>query len=141
MTQEASKIVSICNKIKCVLYLDSASGSGERGNELKNEIGSKLKELRKTKRLSQDDVAHGTGICRSSLSNYETGRRTPALNQLVVLANYYGVTLDYFGIVQEDEVFDLLVRAKKLFENESISAEDKQSLFDEIMKFYINIKR
>lgn len=113
----------------------------ERGITLKNEIGSKLKELRKTKKLSQDDVANGTGICRSSLSNYETGRRTPALNQLVILANYYGVTLDYFGIVQEDEVFELLIRAKKLFESETISAEDKQGLFDEIMKFYINIKR
>lgn len=108
---------------------------------MKNEIGSKLKELRKAKRLNQDDVAIGTGICRSSLSNYETGRRTPALNQLVALANFYGVSLDYFGIVQEDDVADLLIRAKKLFENENISAEDKQSLFDELMKFYINIKK
>lgn len=115
--------------------------ANERGNNVKNEIGSKLKELRKTKKLSQDEVANGTGISRSSLSSYEIGRRTPALNQLVILANFYGVTLDYFGVVQEDEVFDLLIRAKKLFENESISLEDKQSLFDELMKFYINIKK
>lgn len=108
---------------------------------MKSEIGSKLKELRKTKKLSQDEVAIGTGICRSSLSNYETGRRTPALNQLATLATYYGVTLDYFGIVQEDEVFDLLIRAKKLFENENISADDKQGLFDELMKFYLQIKK
>jgi transcriptional regulator with XRE-family HTH domain len=124
----------------CVILNFTAYGE-ERGKVLKNEIGGKLKELRKTKRLSQDDVANGTGICRSSLSNYETGRRTPALNQLVILANYYGVTLDYFGIVQEDEVFDLLIRAKKLFESETVSPEDKQSLFDELMKFYISIKR
>ena len=130
-------IVSICNKNECVLLLLN----NKRSEIVKNEIGSKLKELRKTKRLSQDDVANGTGICRSSLSNYETGRRTPALNQLVILANYYGVTLDYFGIVQEDEVFDLLIRAKKLFENENIPAEDKQSLFDELMQFYLNIKK
>jgi transcriptional regulator with XRE-family HTH domain len=141
MTQEALKNVSICNKNKRVIFSNSPYIARKGSNNLKNEIGSKLKELRKAKRLNQDDVAIGTGICRSSLSNYETGRRTPALNQLVILANFYGVALDYFGIVQEDDVFDLLIRAKKLFENENISAEDKQHLFDELMKFYISIKK
>ena len=103
-------------------------------------IGDKLKALRKSQRLTQQAVADKVGITRATISNYEINRRTPHLKDLQRLAEFYGVGLDYFGIATADEVLDLLARAKQVFENEDISAERKNELFDAIMRLKLNIK-
>lgn len=56
------------------------------------EIGNRLKKLRgiKPRRL----VAHETGISYSGLSNYETGLRVPTDDHKIVLAKYYGVSIE-----------------------------------------------
>lgn len=108
---------------------------------MKNDsIGEKLKTLRKSQRLTQQVVADRVGITRATISNYEIGRRTPHLKDLQRLAEFYCVGLDYFGVSTADEVLDLLVRAKKVFESD-ISEDKKKDLFDEIMKLYIHIKK
>lgn len=44
------------------------------------EIGLKLKSLRKAKRLTQQEVAERFGLSRTTISNYEIGRRKPTIN-------------------------------------------------------------
>ena len=103
------------------------------------DIGKKLKALRQSKRLNQGEVAEATGIIRSSLSYFESGKRTPSIAQLQALASFYNVPLDYFGVVKKDDIVELLVRAKKVFESD-IDNEKKKEVFDELMKLYISIK-
>lgn len=105
-----------------------------------NDLGLKLKNLRKSKKMTQIQLADALEITRASVSNYEVGRRSPHLSELKRIAEYFGVGLDYFGIASTDEVFDLLARAKKVFENEDISKEQKEELYKEFMKLYLNIK-
>lgn len=105
-----------------------------------NSIGQKLKTLRKSQKLTQQHVADKVGITRATLSNYEIDRRTPDLNTLRKLAECYGCNLDYFGVVPADEVLELLARAKAVFENEEISDERKNELFDAIMRLKLNMK-
>ena len=104
-------------------------------------IGQQLKALRKGQRMTQQFVADRVGITRATLSNYEIDRRTPDLKTLRKLAECFGVGLDYFGVAPADEVLDLLARAKDVFENDSISDERKEELFDEIMRLKLNIKK
>lgn len=103
-------------------------------------IGQRLRTLRKSQKLTQQAVADRVGITRATLSNYEIDRRTPDLKTLRKLAERFGVGLDYFGVVPADEVLDLLARAKEVFENEHISDERKNELFDEIMRLKLNTK-
>lgn len=105
-----------------------------------NTIGKQLKALRKSQRMTQQDVADKVGITRATLSNYEIDRRTPDLKTLRKLADCFGVGLDYFGIAPADEVLDLLARAKDVFENDRISDERKNELFDELMRLKLNLK-
>lgn len=105
-----------------------------------NNIGSKLKALRRSQRMTQQTVADRVGISRATISNYEIGRRTPHLKDLQRMAAFYGVGLDYFGITPTDEVLELLSRAKEVFESDIVSTEKKKELFDEIMKLYLHIK-
>lgn len=104
-------------------------------------IGKKLKQLRKAKGLTQEQVAEKVDITRSTISNYEIGRRTPHLKDLSAIAAVYGVGLDYFGISPKDEAFDLIARARDIFQNKDVSRETKEELYREMMKLYLQIER
>lgn len=53
-----------------------------------------LKMLRKQKGLSQQDVADAVSVARSTYTQYETGARSPSVDVLKKLADYFGVTTD-----------------------------------------------
>ena len=54
-----------------------------------------LKKIRKQKRLSQLKVAMDLAISREALSYYENGKRSPDVDMLVKLSNYFGVSIDF----------------------------------------------
>lgn len=105
-----------------------------------NNIGGKIKSLRKSRKMTQEDFASKIGVSRSTLSCYEIGERTPNMKTLQDIAQLCGVGLDFFGIGDKDEAFDLLARAKNVFESENISDEIKEELYREFMKLYLSIK-
>ena len=56
---------------------------------------SRLKELRFYKEKTQFQVQMETGIEQALLSKYENGVRVPPTETLMILADYYGVSMDY----------------------------------------------
>ena len=54
-----------------------------------------LKIIRKQKKYSQLKVAMDLSISREALSFYETGKRNPDLQMLLLLSNYFDVSIDY----------------------------------------------
>lgn len=105
-----------------------------------DNIGKKLQTLRKGRKLTQLELSEKMGISRATISNYEVGRRSPHLSDLRRFAEFYGVGLDYFGVVSKDEVFELLSRAKEVFENPNVSKEQKDEIYKELMKLYLSIQ-
>jgi transcriptional regulator with XRE-family HTH domain len=55
----------------------------------------RLKELRFHKDKTQLQVQMETGIEQALLSKYENGLRIPPTDTLMILADYYGVSMDY----------------------------------------------
>lgn len=55
----------------------------------------RLKELRKARKLSQLKVALDLHTNQNTISRYETGEREPCLSDLVMLADYFDVSVDY----------------------------------------------
>lgn len=109
---------------------------------MSKEIGSKLRQLRQSRLMTQEEVAKATGysISRSTLSNYEIGRRTPHLIELQRLAAVFGVGIDYFGVQATDNAFDLLSRAKEVFESPDVPDSTKEDLYLEFLRLYIDLK-
>lgn len=107
---------------------------------MSKEIGRKLKQLRKEKGLTQQIAAEKLGITRSTISNYEIGRRSPHLTDLQKIAELYGAGLEMFGVVQTDEALDLLIRAREVFESPNVSKETKENLYTEFMKLYLELR-
>ena len=72
-------------------------GTEEVKNDHNNVLGTRLYELRNEKFLTQLEVGKEIGLSSQAISNYERGRRMPNLSELIVLADYYQVTLDYLA--------------------------------------------
>ena len=58
-------------------------------------MNTNLKKLRLQKNKTQLKVQMDTGIEQALLSKYESGKRIPPTDTLIILADYYNVSMDY----------------------------------------------
>lgn len=58
-------------------------------------MDNNLKKLRKQRGLTQIALQMKTGIEQALLSKYETGERVPPTETLMILADFYKVSMDY----------------------------------------------
>lgn len=55
----------------------------------------RIKELRKAKNISQLKMAMDLNTNQNTISRYENGEREPSISDLIKIADYFGVSLDY----------------------------------------------
>ncbi len=60
-----------------------------------NTIGQRIKFLRESLNLSQQEVADKTGISRGNISNYEKDRVSPAADTIIALCAYFDISSDW----------------------------------------------
>lgn len=58
-------------------------------------FGSRLKDLRKEKGITQKQLADMLKVGRPTIAGYETKGKEPDFDTVVLLADYFGVTVDY----------------------------------------------
>jgi DNA-binding protein len=66
-------------------------------NEMKeiNKFKDRIKELRKDKNLSQEELGKEINYTQSGVAKWESGEREPSINMLIKLARYFNVPIDY----------------------------------------------
>ncbi len=112
------------------------------------EIGRRVRQLRKARDMKQDELGYilrdketDKPLSRGQVSNLETGKRNFNIHQLKTIADHFNVSLETLGVTtQEVEIPDLLSRATLIFESDKVSIEDKQELYEEVMKLYLSAK-
>lgn len=60
-----------------------------------NKFTERLRQLREERGVSQAAVSKALGVSRYSVYAYEKGKAAPTLDGLVILADYFDVTVDY----------------------------------------------
>ena len=60
-----------------------------------NGLGKRLEQARVNLHLSQKEAAAAIGASASVISNYESGERTPSVENLMALASLYRCSTDY----------------------------------------------
>lgn len=55
----------------------------------------RLKELRKNKRISQLKLAMDLNMNQNTISRYENGEREPGIKEIISIAEYFNVSIDY----------------------------------------------
>ena len=64
---------------------------------------NRIRDLREDRNLRPADLAAATGIDQRTISNYETEKTYPDSHALIILADYFGVSIDYLvGRVEYD---------------------------------------
>lgn len=59
------------------------------------EFGERLKDLRTTRRLTQEKLAEELGISWDHLCRVERGNRSCSIDLIIEIAVYFGVSTDY----------------------------------------------
>ena len=102
------------------------------------KFGKFLKELRKERGLTQEQLAEQFDVSRRTVSRWETGNNMPDLDILIEIADYYEVDLR--------ELIDGERKSEKLNEDlretlskaAEYSAEEKNSKRKKMNKFFFN---
>lgn len=58
------------------------------------EFHEKLQELRKSKGLTQEELAEAICVSRTAISKWESGRGYPSIDSLKEISTYFSVTID-----------------------------------------------
>ncbi len=75
------------------------------------DIGKRLKELRESKHVKQEELAALLKVPRTTIAKWETGRQDFKTETIVFLADYFGVSADFLllGVSAENkEVHDVI---------------------------------
>ncbi len=101
------------------------------------KIGEFLRELRKGKGLTQEQLAEQFNISRRSVSRWETGSNLPDLDILIEMADYYGVELKEIlnGERKSEEMNEEL--KETVLKVAEFSNEDKRKLTERMNKLFI----
>lgn len=73
---------------------------------------NRIKEVRKKKGLSLQQVADAVGLGNNTISRYETGKREPKLETWQALADFFNVSVPYLQGIDE-EIYDLKFPTKQ----------------------------
>lgn len=65
-------------------------------------FATRLKELRNKRNLTQGEFARELGIKRANIAGYESQGKEPTFERLIIIADYFNVSLDY--LLGRDEV-------------------------------------
>ena len=60
-----------------------------------SNFGEHLKSLRKDKKVTQKEVAKAIGATERNYQHYEANTKRPGFDNLIALADYFDVSLDY----------------------------------------------
>ena len=112
-------------------------------------LGNNIKELRKSKRMTQKDLALAMNVSQQTVGAWETERAIPGADTLSELADYFNVTTDYLlgrpEKKDDDDKVDYVALDKALdnarsFDGEPMDEHDREILRG-ILKGYFTIKK
>lgn len=112
-------------------------------NEERNEVkwNLRIKKARKELGITQEELANRMDVHRSTIANYELGRRKPTFIELKKLAEILHVDINY--LLESDSLdypTELINRVKNMFLSSEFSKDEKDSLFQEICEVYTKEK-
>lgn len=73
-------------------------------------LGKRINYLRLQENISQEVLANEVGVSRQTISKWETYQSIPEVDKVQILAEYFGVSLDYllYGKNEEHEKYQEL---------------------------------
>jgi len=83
------------------------------------EFSEKLQELRKSRSLTQEELAEALFVSRTAISKWESGRGYPSIESLKEISRFFSVTID--DLICSDEMITVAENDKKEFVSKYVS--------------------
>ena len=83
------------------------------------EFSEKLQELRKSRSMTQEELAASLFVSRTAVSKWESGRGYPSIDSLKEISRFFSVTID--DLICSDEMITVAENDKKEFASKYIS--------------------
>lgn len=101
------------------------------------KLSEKLRNLRKTKKLTQPEVAEILGITSRAYKSYELDQSKPRYRNIYEkLANLYDVDINYLLIDDDKSSKFVIDSCRQLFAGGELSPEDKKAVFLALKQAY-----
>ncbi len=83
------------------------------------EFNEKLQELRKSRGLTQEELAEKLFVSRTAVSKWESGRGYPNIDSLKEISRFFSVTID--ELICTEEILSVAENEKKAYINKYLS--------------------
>ena len=83
------------------------------------EFNEKLQELRKSRSMTQEELAEALFVSRTAISKWESGRGYPNIDSLKEISRFFSVTID--DLICSEEMISVAENEKKEFADKSVS--------------------
>ena len=83
------------------------------------EFSEKLQELRKSRSMTQEELAEALFVSRTTISKWESGRGYPSIDSLKEISRFFSVTID--DLICPDEMITVAENDKKEFISKYVS--------------------
>lgn len=100
-------------------------------------FSERLRKLRKGKGFSQEELADRLGISRQAVSKWESGQSNPDTNNLIMLSEVYGISLDFL-LKENEEKAEVVDGTKEINRRPHYEYKSKRRVFG-IPLVHINI--
>lgn len=101
-------------------------------NLLDKDIGKRLKDARKTSKLTFDEVTKRIKISKQSLMNYEKGKGNPSLHNIIELCNLYEITPNFLIYGEDKNISNISSSFKRKIYNLAAIDSDGDISYDSI---------
>lgn len=117
---------------ECVIFQITKHGGDKTMN-----IGNKIKELRKSRGVTQEQLAGAIGISFQAVSKWENGIALPDITLVPTLANYFGVSMDElfdFSLAEKEEAIKKITN--EAYKYRESDPEKSREILEEGLKEY-----
>lgn len=109
-------------------------------------IGQIIKDLRRSKKLSQTEFAKIVGVSQTTVTAWETGKAEPSSSAITRIADYFDVSTDYLlgrpeksnDDENKDKELNEMLDEVRSFDGHPITDNDRALLKDFLKSYYKN---
>jgi len=122
-------LIALIITISCIDIITTTGYNTNSDNnifEVITLLGDKIKKLRKSKNITQEELGKNIGVTTSMVGMYETNARKPSYEVLIKIAEFFSVSTDF--LLNTEEKLDMTLDSVKKVYNMLKEATDEYGI-------------
>ncbi len=99
-------------------------------------ISNRIRDYRKERAITQEELAEAVGVSRQSIISVETGKCLPSVPLAIAIAHFFDSPLETLFITDQHTEDEFVNRVDYVFENSLASFQDPSSTLTPLMNIY-----